>query len=332
MEAELVSAEGAGAGSAGGERCPTRWCSAPSISGPILDGSLDESARAGRPLACRLDPKDAVCRFALGRVYLARGDYTRSIAELETAIRLNPSLAQAHCALGDSLTYAGKPQSAMPCFDEAVRLSPHDPYRWAFLSYGALALLFEGDYAQSVAWSSEAVQEPNCHYWAHALLAAGLGHLGRHRRSPQRRSARCARRCPGSTAPTYAAASFTFATPPRLRPTLPASAPPVWNRQDPPEQTMPRFLRAPPKELRSEIQPPATPETRPRGGAPSCRAPAGRRPPRRTGRSRPHGSRRPPRARDQAPPGGLADSKSGRLTRPEGDRARTRRRGVRRAR
>ena len=82
----------------------------------ILDEALELAA-----MACRLDPRDAVCRFALGRVYLARGDYTRSIAELETAIKLNPSLAQAHCALGNSLTYAGKPQSAMLCFDEAVR-------------------------------------------------------------------------------------------------------------------------------------------------------------------------------------------------------------------
>lgn len=140
----------------------------------LLDEALELAARA-----CRLDPKDAVCRFALGRVHLARGDYARSIAELETAIQLNPSLAQAHCALGDSLTYAGQPHSAMACFDEAVRLSPRDPYRWAFLSYGALALLFQGNHERSAEWSSRAVQEPNCHFWAHALLASALGHLGR---------------------------------------------------------------------------------------------------------------------------------------------------------
>lgn len=140
----------------------------------LLDEALEHAEKA-----CRLDPRDAVCRFALGRVYLTRGEYERSISELERAIELNPSMAQAHCALGDSLTYAGKPQDAMPCFDEAVRLSPHDPYRWAFLSYGAAALLFEGDYEKSAKWSSEAIQEPNCHFWAQALLASALGHLGR---------------------------------------------------------------------------------------------------------------------------------------------------------
>lgn len=137
---------------------------------------LDEALEFARQ-SCRLDADDAVGRFALGRVYLARGEYERSIVELETAIRFNSSMAQAHCGLGDSLAYSGKLDDAMHRFEEAVRLSPSDPYRWAFLSYGATALLFKKKYEDSVAWALRAESVPNCHFWATAIRASALGHL-----------------------------------------------------------------------------------------------------------------------------------------------------------
>jgi tetratricopeptide (TPR) repeat protein len=120
-----------------------------------------------------------VCRFALGRVYLARGDYQKSVSELQAAIDLNPSMAQAHCGLGDVLTYSGRAHDAMACFEEAVRLSPQDPYRWAFLNYGAMALLFEGKFEEAADWAGRAAQVPNSHFWASAVQASALGHMGR---------------------------------------------------------------------------------------------------------------------------------------------------------
>jgi tetratricopeptide (TPR) repeat protein len=140
----------------------------------LLDKALDLAREASR-----LDPRDAVCRYALGRVYLARGEYERSLSELQAAIKLNPSMAQAHCALGDSLTYAGQMDTALPCFEEAVRLSPQDPYRWAFLNYGAMAHLFRRDFEQAAQWAAQSVQVPNAHFLARAVLVSALGHLGR---------------------------------------------------------------------------------------------------------------------------------------------------------
>lgn len=142
-----------------------------------VDNVMDEALDLART-ACRLDPEDAVGRFALGRVYLARGEYDRSLAELQTAIKLNPTMAQAHCALGDSLAYSGALDAAMPCFDEAVRLSPSDPYRWAFLGYGATALLFKGHFRDAADWAARAEAVPNAHYWATATKASALAHAG----------------------------------------------------------------------------------------------------------------------------------------------------------
>lgn len=139
---------------------------------------LDEALELAQS-ASRLDPDDAVVRFALGRVRLARGEYDQSISHLKSAIELNPNMAQAHCGLGDSMAYAGDLDAAMSCFEEAVRVSPNDPYRWAFLSYGATALLFRGDYPEADAWAAEAESMPNAHYWPTAIRASALAHAGR---------------------------------------------------------------------------------------------------------------------------------------------------------
>jgi len=140
--------------------------------------SLLEQAQDYANKAARLEPEDAVARFALGRVRLARGDYDRSITDLRAAIDLNPGMAQAHCGLGDSMAYSGQLDDAISCFEEAVRISPSDPYRWAFLSYGATAFLFKGDYQSAAKWAAEAEAVPNSHYWPTAIRASALAHMG----------------------------------------------------------------------------------------------------------------------------------------------------------
>jgi tetratricopeptide (TPR) repeat protein len=59
-----------------------------------------------------------------------------------------------------------------------MRLSPHDPFRWAFYAYRSLAHLFRGDFDDAVLWARKSVQIPNAQYWSHAHLVAALGHLG----------------------------------------------------------------------------------------------------------------------------------------------------------
>ncbi len=140
----------------------------------LLDGALREVQEA-----VAIDDKDAMSYFILGRIRLIRREYELSIADLETAIELNPCLATAHCGLGDSLAYSGRLAEAIPRFEEAIRLSPHDPRRWAFLVYGSLALLFMERYEEAAEWAKRAVGVPNATFWANAQLVAALSHMGR---------------------------------------------------------------------------------------------------------------------------------------------------------
>lgn len=127
-----------------------------------------------------LDEQDALIRFIHGRALLARRDYKNALEELKLSIEMNPALAVGYCGVGDSLTYDGHFEDAFPYFQRAVDLSPHDPQRWAFYAYRALAHLFAGQFEQALDWAEKSIRVPNCHYWPFSHRVCALGHLQRH--------------------------------------------------------------------------------------------------------------------------------------------------------
>jgi TolB-like protein len=140
----------------------------------LLDGAL-----AAARQAVALDSQNAVLYMLMGRVQLARREYQSALAENETAVRLNPTLAPAYCGLGDSLAYEGRFDEAIPHFEKAVAISPNHPQLWAFLSYGAMAFLFKHDFERALNWAERALDIPNCQYWAMAHAAVALAYLNR---------------------------------------------------------------------------------------------------------------------------------------------------------
>jgi TolB-like protein/tetratricopeptide (TPR) repeat protein len=146
------------------------------------DDSRAEALEAAK-MALGLDRKDAMAHCALGRVYgnLGMADFDAAIVELRTAIRINPSFALAHFGLGHALTYAGRPDEALTQFDNAIRLSPHDPYLWLFQSMRGFALLLMKEHDQALTWLQASSRHGNVGFWAYAFLSSCLGHLGRRR-------------------------------------------------------------------------------------------------------------------------------------------------------
>ncbi len=129
--------------------------------------------------AVGLDAGDSFCSMALGRVHIARREFELGRAACKAAVAINPGMGIAYCGMGDALAYSGRVADAVPCFEEAIRLSPNDPWRWAFYSYGALALILAGRFEEAVDWANNAILIPNCQYWARAHLVAALGYLER---------------------------------------------------------------------------------------------------------------------------------------------------------
>jgi TolB-like protein len=141
--------------------------------------TLDAALSATRK-ALETDDHNAVFHMLRGRVQLARREYASALAENRRAVELNPTFAAAYCGLGDSLCYEGRYDEAIEEFARSVSLGAHDPQRWAFLSYGALALLFAGRYDEALEWADQAAALPNCQYWTTAHRVVALTRLGRH--------------------------------------------------------------------------------------------------------------------------------------------------------
>lgn len=148
------------------------WDTAPTRE--LLDGALAASKRA-----LELDDGNAVFYMLKARVQLARCEYASALIENELALRLNPTLATAHCGLGDTLAYLERYDEAIVRFEKALELSPRDPQRWAFLTYGALAMIFKRDFERALQWATEAAELPNHQYWTIAHQAVALAYLGR---------------------------------------------------------------------------------------------------------------------------------------------------------
>ncbi len=143
-----------------------------------------------------LDDRDAAARFTLGRALTVRKDYEDAMAELAMATDLNPAMAIGWCGLADAHAYAGEFPQALRFFQKAIDLSPHDPMRWAFFSYRALACLLAGEFAQAADSARQAIHMPQCHYWPYAHRASALG-LSGDAQEPQKAAAELLRVRPG---------------------------------------------------------------------------------------------------------------------------------------
>lgn len=144
-----------------------------------LSEDMIEDAYWSAKKAISLDEKDAMGHVALGRIQLLRCNHETAIAELETALGLNPNLADAHHGLGFVLTMSGRPANALPQFQSAIRLSPYDPRASSFHEMQAWALLVMGRLTEAVGSARTAVRKPNPDIWAFSTLASVLGHLGK---------------------------------------------------------------------------------------------------------------------------------------------------------
>ncbi len=133
---------------------------------------LDESLRIAKA-AVSLDPQDSFCHWALGFVYIRRGELDLARDALERALSLNPHDALVWTDYAWYHICVGDPEKALQLLDEREAVDPIPP-NWHWELRGE-ALYCLGRYAEAVA-SYERL--PIIHYWIHRNLAACHGQLG----------------------------------------------------------------------------------------------------------------------------------------------------------
>ena len=128
--------------------------------------------------ALRADNEDAWAHNALGHVYLFGRRFDDSLAEFETALRLNPSFALAQGYYGLALSYSGRWQDADVAARRALRLSPRAPYSPVYMGIAAYAQFLGGNYQEAIRLAREALRQRGDFVGAHRVLTSAAGMAG----------------------------------------------------------------------------------------------------------------------------------------------------------
>lgn len=106
-------------------------------------------------------------------------DHATAFTALDAALAVSPSSAITYILGGVIRGWAGEAERAIAWGEQALRLSPFDP--WAWSAYHALTLghFHRGHYTEATIAAHKAVQLNPAHSISYMLLAASLAKLGR---------------------------------------------------------------------------------------------------------------------------------------------------------
>jgi adenylate cyclase len=113
----------------------------------------------------------------LGWLYAYKREYDKALAEAERAMALNPSGADTYAWYGVVLTYACRPEEAVPIFQKALRLNPFAP-AWYYLNFG-VNLMNMGRFEEAVSACGKALQRAPDSITPHVYLTATYSMMGR---------------------------------------------------------------------------------------------------------------------------------------------------------
>ena len=124
-------------------------------------------------------PDHAQGHQLLGFVKICTKRAAEGIAELEHALALDRNLASAHALIGLGKTLIGRAEEAEAHVSEALRLSPRDPYAYAWNSFAGDAKNQLGSWDQAVAWCRRAIEANRNYPLPYFELAIAFAQLGR---------------------------------------------------------------------------------------------------------------------------------------------------------
>lgn len=129
--------------------------------------------------ALTLAPDHAWAHLSLGLAQIQTRRAAQGITECERALALDRNLAPAHAMIGLAKFRIGRGEETEAHVEEALRLSPRDPFVPAWLSIAGDAKLFLGKDEEAVSLFGRAIGLNRNNPYTHFLLAASLANLGR---------------------------------------------------------------------------------------------------------------------------------------------------------
>ena len=124
------------------------------------------------------DSNSSMAHYAMGRLRYLENRLAEAHAEFEAAVALDRNNWRAATALGGVLLWLGRPQEGIPYYENAIRLSPHDPdIGTPYWSLGLCHLLL-GDVEQAIDLFRKSIAANPRLWYTHLHLAGALGLRG----------------------------------------------------------------------------------------------------------------------------------------------------------
>lgn len=131
-----------------------------------------DNARRFAEKCLEIDPLDPFGNFNYGRSFWLKGDHDSGQSYLERSIGISPSFAHGLYARSHADMIAGHGALALASADEAIALSPLDPFLYAMHQAKALAHLHLGNHQQACLNTDTGAREPGAHYIVTTIAAA----------------------------------------------------------------------------------------------------------------------------------------------------------------
>jgi adenylate cyclase len=130
----------------------------------------------GRTLAA--SPRYAPAHYVKGQVLRAQHRWEEAIPEYETALASNPNFFFALTGLALCKLSAGSIEEVTPLAEQAIRLSPRDPYISAPYSAIGMVHLLQSRTDEAIVWFEKARRASPARPFDHLYLAAAYGLSG----------------------------------------------------------------------------------------------------------------------------------------------------------
>jgi tetratricopeptide (TPR) repeat protein len=140
----------------------------------MADRAADDIARAegliGQALAA--SPRSAFAHHVKGNLLRWRGQCEAAIPEYETALAFNRNAVGTRLGLGRCKLLTGSIDETISLVEQAIRLSPRDPYIAVFYCQIAYVHLLASRVEEAIAWLEKARSANPAHPSPHAYLAS----------------------------------------------------------------------------------------------------------------------------------------------------------------
>jgi TolB-like protein/class 3 adenylate cyclase len=125
------------------------------------------------------NPDHAGAHLQLGAVQSFTNRAAQGIAECERALALDRNNAHAHAQIGFAKIALGRNEETEKHIDEALRLSPRDPFAYFWTTFAGAAKLHLGRYEEAVNWLRRSIELNRNYSTAQFYLAAALAQCGK---------------------------------------------------------------------------------------------------------------------------------------------------------